>query len=77
MKDQKPSVGRIVHYTMLGRTTQELIACAAIVTQVVEGDCVSLTIFAPSTILHRDDVEYSEVAGTPEARGKWSWPARV
>lgn len=72
---QKPTVGRIVHYTNLGdkdgRYPPE--QQAAIVTRVKEEDQVSLHIFYPTGEFNMDSVPYSE----QYERGHWSWPPKV
>jgi hypothetical protein len=80
----KPTVGRIVHYTMfrsnIPRDQPE--AMAAIITGVtVHG--VDLHVFLPphyvegKTSLEAEQVQFTEAeAGTEAAIGKWSWPAR-
>lgn len=64
----KPSLGRIVHYCdAYGQSV------AAIVTRVIEGDTVSLTLFYPGSTPSPLDF--------PVKRGRgpstWSWPERV
>lgn len=72
--DQKPSVGRIVHYTP---DSDEPGPWAAIITRVsidVARLDVNLGVFSPNGFLSpRDGVEFSE----KPSPGCWSWPPRV
>ena len=79
MSDQKPSVGRIVHYSSYGTPGGEYTSqCrAAIVAEVgmVEGDdtMVNLVVLNPSGL-------FFNVARQDEddkAGGTWHWPERV
>lgn len=77
---QKPSVGRIVHYTNLGdrdgKYPPQVIA--AMVTKVNEDGSVALTTFYPTGTFNLGSVAFTEsAAGSEDARGKWTWPARV
>lgn len=92
MPSQKPTIGRIVHWTTHGDALGKYpsMICAAIVTRVPQTDplpdgaastvgplAADLTIFNPDGWFIRKNCEFTEhPAGTPEARGKWSWPAR-
>lgn len=74
-----PTVGRIVHYTNLGdrdgRFPPEI--QAAIITKVYSETCVSLHIFYESGDFLMQKVEKTDwPAGSDEARGRWTWPAR-
>ncbi len=77
--DQKPSVGRIVHYHSFGTPGGEYLpaARAAVVTQVhADGDApgdVGLCILNPAGMFFNERVHYAE-APTP---GRWNWPPRV
>lgn len=67
---QKPSIGRIVHFT------GEYGECfAAIVTRVTELGACDLTVFPPQRRepLTLTDMSYSD---TPE-QDRWHWPERV
>ncbi len=81
-----PTVGRIVHYTNLGdrdgKYPPEI--QAALITGVnvpVPGDgpvTVSLHVFYKTGQFDMPAVAFTEAdAGTEEARGRWSWPARA
>lgn len=83
--DQKPSVGRIVHYQAYGTPGGEYksLPRAAVVTEVVEVPSetvtgltrtrVALCILNPTGQFFNTDVPYSE---TPRP-GHWNWPPRV
>lgn len=72
---QKPSVGRIVHYQAYGTPGGEYpsVPRAAIVTQVFEDDSVGLAVLNPTGMFFNPKISYSE---EPKA-GHWSWPPRV
>lgn len=76
---QRPSVGRIVHYTNLGdrdgKYPPQIIA--AIITKVNNATAVALTTFYPTGTFSMDSVPYTDApAGSDAARGSWTWPAR-
>jgi hypothetical protein len=80
--DQKPSIGRVVHYQSYGTPggEYESVPRAAIITQVPENDpngnpngFVGLCILNPTGMFFNPHVKYSE---TPKA-GCWNWPPRV
>lgn len=81
MAEQKPSVGRIVHYgvqtypNLPGGGRGEIEAWAAIVTWVNHDGSVNLRVFHPYTDkdLLRLAVAFSETLATEH----WSWPPRV
>ncbi|NGP62728.1 hypothetical protein FLT15_31675 [Paenibacillus thiaminolyticus] len=64
--NQKPSIGRIVHYHV-----EDCEPLAAIITAVVADKVVDLCVFAPDGISFQKNVLYGE----DDAR--WSWPPRV
>lgn len=64
----KPSIGRIVHFT-----TEDNVSFAAIITSIVSGTIVSLTVFAPNLTYIDCLVEYSDA---PKS-GCWSWPPKI
>jgi hypothetical protein len=65
--EQKPSIGRIVHFK------RGDVACAAIVTRVWSDTMVNLTVFDPDG---GPDVKFtSSRYGTGDT--EWSWPPRV
>lgn len=74
--DQKPSVGRVVHYQSFGTPGGEYLPAprAAIVTQVNDdAGSVGLCILNPTGQFFNVAVPYS-----PEPKpGCWSWPPRV
>lgn len=70
--EQKPSVGRIVHFFEdVGSEPQ-----AAIITEVFSDDCVNLTIF-PS--VQPPIVDKTSISKKTEFQKSycWDWPARV
>lgn len=92
MSEQKPSVGRIVHYVDFGTPGGEYTSqCrAAIVTEVSSRDCdtapVGLCVLNPegqffNQHVHQDELPPAEkiVPGerTEHRGGTWHWPERV
>lgn len=77
--DQKPSVGRIVHYGYYQPWRdvegEKLVAVAAIVTQVNEDGTVNLAIFLPSGGLPTT-ASYVKQSETLE-KDSWMWPPRA
>jgi len=79
--DQKPSVGRIVHYRALGSADGKFPVgeCrAAVITAVLFGENnqpgdVSLCVLNPTGMYFNAVVNYSET----EKGGTWHWPERV
>jgi hypothetical protein len=75
----KPSIGRIVHYTNLGDrdgkhppTVQ-----AALITGLNDDGTVALRVFSRIGDHHQQSVPFTNAAaGSDDARGKWTWPAR-
>lgn len=73
--EQRPTVGRIVHYQAYGTPGGEYKSepRAAVITQVaVSGDVVGLAILNPTGMFFNPAIEYS---AEPKA-GCWSWPPR-
>lgn len=70
--EQKPSVGRIVHYQSYGSTEGEFpsTARAALITRVNEDDC-DVAVFNPIGSFFVK-AKYS----TEKLPGTWSWPPR-
>lgn len=67
MDNQKPSLGRIVHYT-----DSNHISCAAMITAVNADGDVSLTVFPPGMS------SYPVMHSTQgEGVSTWHWPERV
>lgn len=67
--NQKPSVGRIVHFIAQTPEGQKL---AALITEVFSDTCVALAVFPPGgTPLSRSSV----ILGT--GAGQWCWPERI
>lgn len=76
MSEQKPSVGRIVHYQSYGTPGGEYSSLprAAVITETYgESSCVGLCVLNPTGQFFTQSVPYSE---TPKP-GHWSWPPRV
>jgi len=74
--DQKPSIGRIVHYQAFGTPGGEYKSRprAAVVTEVFDGtDNVSLCILNPTGQFFNQSVPFS---ADPKP-GHWNWPPRV
>lgn len=76
--EQKPSVGRIVHYHSYGTPGGEYKPQprAAIISEVLEhGEDlkVSVVVLNPTGLFFNQNVPYSE---TPKP-GHWNWPPRV
>ena len=77
---EKPSIGRIVHYTNLGDRDGKYppTVQAAIITGVNDDGSVSLHVFYKTGAFDLAScLSTSAVAGTEEARGLWSWPVRA
>lgn len=84
--EQKPSIGRIVHYTTVHNVIkhQDPPTTAAIfpamITRIddIAGDYVCLKVFTDNGIFDQGAVHFTDAkAGTEEARGHWTWPERV
>lgn len=78
--EQKPSIGRIVHYTNLGDKDGKYPpeTQAAIITGLDVDDLVSLHIFYKTGQFDMTSVPFTTAqAGSNEARGHWSWPEKV
>lgn len=80
MSDQKPSVGRVVHYVSYGTPGGEYASkCrAAIVTAVNSPDAVdptgvSVAVLNPTGLFFDEGLPYSE----EHRGGTWHWPERV
>lgn len=73
--DQKPSVGRIVHYVNLGDRDGKFPpkTQAAVITGLNDDGSVDLKIFYRSGIFDRQRVAFSKIG----ERGCWNWPPRV
>lgn len=74
MSEQKPSVGRIVHYQAYGTPGGEFpsVPRAAIIAAVHADDECDVVVFNPQGLFF-NRVKYS-AEGKP---GHWSWPPRV
>lgn len=75
MSEQKPSVGRVVHYQAFGTPGGEYksVPRAAVVTQVGENGAVGLAILNPTGMFFNPEIQFSE---EPKA-GCWNWPPYV
>lgn len=73
--NQKPTIGRIVHYQAYGTPGGEYpsVPRAAIITEVHNDTCVSLCVLNPTGQFFNQKV----VQGGPDKPGSWSWPPRV
>ena len=79
-QEQKPTVGRIVHYIAFGTPGREYPAGvhrAAVITQVedfIDPGCrVGLCILNPTGMFFNQSVRFDESGTTP---GTWHWPER-
>lgn len=75
MSEQKPSVGRMVHYRSYGTPGGEYTPQprAAVITQVNDDGTVGLFIMNPTGVFFPTSVPYS---AEPKS-GCWNWPPRV
>jgi len=71
--EQKPSVGRIVHYMTRGSAdgVYPPTAFAAIITKVTDYETVSLVTFGESGLRFEQNVKHGDSAG------QWNWPPRI
>jgi hypothetical protein len=76
--DQKPTVGRIVHYVAYGTPGGEYKpgqARAAIITEVHGDQCVNLCVLNPTGMFFNTSINFD---GTEEPKGgTWHWPPRI
>lgn len=77
--DQKPSIGRVVHYVAYGTPGGEFpagVCRAAIITEVVSAVSthVGLFIMNPTGLFFPSGVPYDDEGKKP---GSWHWPERV
>lgn len=76
--EQKPTVGRIVHYTNLGdadgRYPPE--TQPAIVTRVNTDGSLGLWVLYPSGMFYMASVDGEDDHGKGLGRGRWNWPPR-
>lgn len=74
--EQKPSVGRMVHYQAYGTPGGEYpsVPRAAVVSEVeADGETVGLVVFNPTGLFFNRGVKFS----ADQKPGCWSWPPRV
>lgn len=76
MPDQKPSVGRVVHYVSYGTPGGEYTSeCrAAIVTETDTSDTVGLAVLNPTGMFFNRTVAHDEI---DKRGGSWHWPEHV
>lgn len=77
--EQKPSIGRVVHYTNLGDRDGKYPpqVQAALITGVNDDGTVSLHVFYKTGQFDMPAAAFTDApAGSEGARGKWGWPAR-
>ena len=76
--DQKPSVGRIVHYVSYGTPNGEYRSQdrAAIISEVPdpESDTIHIVVLNPEGMFFNKNVRHDE---DDKAGGTWHWPERV
>lgn len=79
MADQKPSVGRVVHYQSYGTPGGEYRSHprAATITQLNEDGTVGLCIMNPTGLFFTQSVSMGGPEGTTPTPGCWNWPPRV
>lgn len=76
MSEQRPSIGRIVHYVSFGTPGGEYTSeCrAAAITEVDTSDTVGLCVLNPTGMFFNRTVPHDE---SGEGFGTWHWPERV
>jgi hypothetical protein len=80
MEPQKPTIGRIVHYTNLGDRDGKYppTVQAAIVTGVNDDGTVALHVFYKTGQFDLPSAKFSDAQpGSEQARGCWGWPPRA
>jgi hypothetical protein len=78
--DQKPSIGRVVHYTNLGDRDGKYPpeVQAALITGINDDGTAALHVFYKTGQFDMPSVHFFVgPAGSEDARGKWAWPARI
>lgn len=73
--EQKPSIGRIVHYQAHGSPdgTHKSEPRPAIISRVADDGSIDITVFNPTGLFFNQNCQYSE---EPKG-GTWRWPPRV
>lgn len=73
--NQKPSIGRIVHYQAYGTPGGEYpsVPRAAVVTAVHDDETVDLCVMNPTGLFFNQQVRFSE----EPTGGTWRWPPRA
>lgn len=76
MPQQRPSVGRVVHYRAHGSPNgqHKPEARAALITEVISDELVGLAVLNPSGMYFDRNVKFDETGKTP---GCWFWPPFV
>lgn len=84
MSEQKPSIGRVVHYWILNPEECQETPNAAIITRVLSSGNVDLQIFGdvppPRDNAHmpsRPDLRFNVGRAEVPQSGTWSWPPRT
>lgn len=73
--EQKPSIGRVVHYVSYGTPGGEYKGehLAAIITAVHNENCVSLAVLNPTGLFFASSVYQGDL----DKGGTWHWPERL
>ena len=73
--EQKPSIGRIVHYQRWGTPGNELPSepSPAIIVKVHEDDACDIVVFNPNGQYFNNKCQFS----AEPRHGHWNWPPRV
>lgn len=80
MSEQKPSIGRIVHYVSYGTPGGEYLSeCrAAVITEVHNDTTVGLCVLNPTGVFFHRSISYRELERNSKGTGgSWHWPERV
>ncbi len=79
MSEQKPSVGRIVHYQSYGTPKGEFksLPRAAVISAVHENGTVDVVVFNPEGLFFNKGLSMGGPDGTVPTPGCWNWPPRV
>ena len=76
MSEQKPSIGRIVHYQKYGTPGGEHLSTpsAAVITEVLDVETNKVQL----CVLNANGIYFNPTEFSPEPKpGHWSWPPRV
>jgi hypothetical protein len=69
--EQKPSVGRIVHYKAPANDEYEARIFATVITRIQDDEAVDLCVFGQAGFGFRQGVKKGD------EQSQWNWPARV